>query len=261
MYCSTTRYIGLDYGDKTIGVSISSPSGQTAVGLTTLTRENPDHLRPSLQALKEIIKQHQATHIVLGYPLHLSGRESLRCTKTLDFKDKLNRYFKSIPVELWDERLSTQAVSRFFEGTKSQYKDNVDQMAAVYILQGFLDRAQNILKTQPTTMKERKKMEKEPNMDVNPEDATITLYDEDGDEIEMQILSSRILDDITYVMVVEAGDEDAEVMHFKLIDDGEEDTIFEFVDDEHEDFDRVFDLFQEDYKTLGIDVTDIEIEL
>jgi len=137
------RYMGLDFGDKTIGVSVSSPSGKVAVGITTLTRQEELALRSSLKALKLIIKEYGITNIVLGYPKHLDGRDSQRCEKTLAFKDKLNRYFKSMPVELWDERLSTRAVSRVFEGTRQQFEKHVDEMAAVYILQGFLDSKQS----------------------------------------------------------------------------------------------------------------------
>ena len=132
-------YLGLDYGDKTIGVSVSGPSGNVAVGLTTLTRQNETTLRPNLKELKAIIREYNVTTIILGYPKHMDGNDSPRCMKTLAFKDKLNRYFKSVPVELWDERLSTQAVSRVFEGKPSNYKKHVDEMAAVYILQGYLD--------------------------------------------------------------------------------------------------------------------------
>jgi len=258
MYCRNKqpvqkRYVGLDYGEKTIGVSISSPSGKVAVGITTLTRENATTLRPSLQSLKNIIREHSITNMVLGYPKYLDGGNSPRCAETLAFKEKLNRYFKSIPVELWDERLSTRAVSRTFEGKYSQYKQHVDEMAAVYILQGFLDKKNN--------MKENLDMEQDTKLQIDGDDATITLYDEEGNEVEMQILASRTDGDATYVLVVEEDDEDSEVLHFKLIEEGnDEDTIFEMVDEEHEDFERVFELFKEDYKTLGIDITEIELD-
>jgi len=224
------KYLGLDYGDKTIGVSVS-PNGTTAVGVTTLTRTDEAALRPSLKALKEIIKEYGITHIVLGYPLSLNGAESMRCQKTLEFKEKLNRYFKSISVELWDERLSTAAVTR--TSTKGDYKAKVDEMAAIYILQGYLDRRIN--------------MEQE---------NTIVLYDEDDNEITLQVLSSRKLNDVDYVLVADEGEDDAaEVLHFKLVDDGEE-TIFEMVDEEHEDFDAVLELFKDDYAELGIEIED-----
>ena len=104
-------------------------------------------------------------------------------------------------------------------------------------------------------------MEQDTKLQIDGDDATITLYDEEGNEVEMQILASRTDGDATYVLVVEEDDEDSEVLHFKLIEEGnDEDTIFEMVDEEHEDFERVFELFKEDYKTLGIDITEIELD-
>ena len=247
------RYMGLDFGDKTIGVSISSPSGKVAIGMTTLTRQDEISLRPNLKALKVIIRESGITDIVLGYPKHLDGRDSPRCNKTIAFKDKLTRYFKYIPVELWDERLSTRAVSRTFEGKRGSFKKHVDEMAAVYILQGFLDNL-NLRKRSESDMEQ-------PMFDSTGEDAIITLYDEDGNEVEMQVLASRQEGDSTYLLVVEEDeDEDSsEVILFKLIEDGDNDTIFEMVDEEHEDFDRVFELFKEDYAALGIEVEDFGI--
>jgi len=131
--------LGLDFGDKTIGVAVSSLNNKVALGLTTLRRTTPEALRPNLKELKKIIQEHKVTHILLGYPKHLHGEDSPRCLQTLEFKAKLERYFKSLTVELWDERLSTQAVTRTFEGNAKRYKQHVDEMAAVYILQGFLD--------------------------------------------------------------------------------------------------------------------------
>lgn len=137
-------YLGLDFGDKTIGVSVSSPNGRVAVGVTTLTRLTPDAIRSNLKELKSIIREYNVNEIVIGYPLHMDGGISHRAEKTLVFKQKLDRYFK-IPTHLWDERLSTRAVSRAFEGSlsnisdRSRFNKHVDEMAAAYILQGFLD--------------------------------------------------------------------------------------------------------------------------
>ena len=104
-------------------------------------------------------------------------------------------------------------------------------------------------------MEKDTKLEHEHEHEHEGDDNTIVLFDEDDNEIVMQILSSRQSpnSDATYVLVAEEGEDEAEVMHFKLIDDGD-DTIFELVDDEHEDFDMVFDLFKEDYKVLGIEL-------
>jgi len=241
-----SRFLGLDFGDKTIGVSVSGPGGKTATGITTLKRPDENAFRPSLKALKEIIREYGVTDIVLGYPKHLDGSDSPRCKKTLEFKDKLNRYFKSIPVQLWDERLSTRAVTRVFDGKRSRLKNHVDEMAAVYILQGYLDYRQGEIK-----------MDNEQVM-LPEDDNTIVLHDDEGNEITMEVLSSRTDNGATYLLAVEDG-EGAEVMIFRLIEDGDEDTIFELVEEDDDDFDHAFELFKEDFKTLGIEIDEIEL--
>jgi len=140
------RYIGLDFGDKTIGIAIGCPDGKVATGLETIRRTQPEMLRPSINRLGEIIKAYGITHIILGNPINMDGSQSPRADKTLAFRDKLKRNFKSKEIILWDERLSTQAVTRAFYTTKTgskkqheTYKSHVDEMAAVYILQGYLN--------------------------------------------------------------------------------------------------------------------------
>ena len=137
------RYIGLDFGDKTIGVALGSLDGRVATGLTTIRRTQPEALRPSIKHLGEIIATYGITHIILGHPINLDGSLSSRAIKTQAFREKLKRNFKSVEIILWDERLSTQAVTRAFyagEGKKRRetYDSHVDEMAAVYILQGYL---------------------------------------------------------------------------------------------------------------------------
>jgi len=143
-----TRYIGLDYGEKTIGVALGCPESRVATGLTTITRDHEVALRLSINQLREIITKYSITNIILGYPVHMDGSISPRAEKTMAFRDKLQRNFKSIKITLWDERLSTQAVTRaFYSDTKQRskkqretYRTHVDEMAAVYILQGFLSK-------------------------------------------------------------------------------------------------------------------------
>ncbi|MCL2404732.1 MAG: Holliday junction resolvase RuvX [Defluviitaleaceae bacterium] len=140
------RYIGLDFGDKTIGVALGCPDSRVATGLETIRRNLPEALRPSINRLREIIAAYNITHIVLGHPLNMDGSLSPRAVMTGNFRDKLQRNFKSLEIVLWDERLSTQAVTRAFatnttHGSKKRketYNLHVDEMAAVYILQGYL---------------------------------------------------------------------------------------------------------------------------
>ena len=128
-------FLGLDYGEKNIGVAVSI--NNIAIGLTTIRRTNPEAFKPVLKELKPITHEYKINGFVLGLPINLTGEHGIQAENTLYFKQKLEKYFKSIPVHLWDERLSTQAVLRL-SPDKKQIK-NKDEMAAVYILQGFLD--------------------------------------------------------------------------------------------------------------------------
>ena len=250
-------FLGLDFGDRTIGVAVSL-NGRVATGVSTIFRDSPDALRPSLKELKRIINEYKITHIVLGYPMHLDGRESPRCVKTLAFKEKLTRYFRSITVELWDERLSTAAVTRVFQGRREDYKKRVDEMAAVYILQGFLD---NYCANRRTLFRRRLMMsnEKDPiawdNID-NEEDHGVVIYTDDGDELPLQILASREGENCMYVLAVE--EDDTDVAHFKCVPGGEDEVIFELIDEDHEDFERVFEMFKDDYESLGIEFEEVK---
>ena len=229
-----SRYIGIDYGDTSIGIALSSPSGKTAYGHTTLRRKDPAAFKPVLKAIKGIIRENHVTHIVLGMPKLLNGDDGDRVGFTLLFKEKLIRFFKNKPVILWDERLSTKAVRRV---TKTNGK--IDEMAAVYILQGYLDKI-NMEEDMSDT-------------NIGSEEEGIVLVNDDGEEIPLQILTSREDDTGMYILAAEEND-DGEAAIFKCIPDGEEEIIFELVDGEHEDYAKVIELFKEDFETLGIDV-------
>ncbi len=137
---SIIRAMALDYGEKTIGVAISDPLAVTAQGLEVIFRDNEESIKKSIFRLKELIKQYDVSLIVLGYPKNLDNSISKRCEKTLLFKERLERNFKSIPVVLWDERLSTVGASRNLTHLSKKERDMViDKMAAVFILQGFME--------------------------------------------------------------------------------------------------------------------------
>ena len=92
--------------------------------------------------MAEIIKEYEVEKIVLGYPRNMDGSEGERCEKTMAYKQRLEKRFGGIPVELWDERLSTVAAQRFLHEADFDIKKSrgfIDKMAAVYILQGYLD--------------------------------------------------------------------------------------------------------------------------
>lgn len=139
------RIMGLDFGEKTIGVSLSDPFGWTAQGIETITRDREENIKASLKRIEDIINQYSVEEIVLGFPKNMNNTQGPRCEKTLAFKEKLESRFK-LPVYLHDERLSTVGAERVLlqaDVSRAKRKKVIDKMAAVYILQGYLDSKSN----------------------------------------------------------------------------------------------------------------------
>ena len=139
------RILGLDFGDKTIGVAVSDPFGWTAQGVEIIRRDNPMEFKKCMRRLAELVEQYQAVVIVLGYPKNLDGSEGDRCVKTNDFCDRIKKRFPKVEVILWDERFSTIAAERSLREVGLNHdkrKSVIDKMAAVHILQGYLDSKQ-----------------------------------------------------------------------------------------------------------------------
>lgn len=135
------RILGLDYGSVTVGVAISDELLLTAQPLMTIKREQENKLRRTLAKIEEITAQYSVDRIVLGFPKNMDDTLGERCEKTLVFKQMLERRI-GLPVVLWDERLTTWAADQDLEflGIKKQDRKKViDQAAAMYILQGYLD--------------------------------------------------------------------------------------------------------------------------
>jgi putative Holliday junction resolvase len=133
------RIIGLDYGDKTIGVAVSDGLGLTAQGITTIIRRN---IARDMEELKAYIEEYEVEEIVLGLPKNMDGTMGPRAEKTMAFAEKLRREL-GLPVELYDERLTTALVTKaLIEGdvSRAKRKKVVDMLAAQVILQGYLDR-------------------------------------------------------------------------------------------------------------------------
>lgn len=135
------RILGLDFGSKTVGVAVSDPLLLTAQGVEIVRRKAPGKLRQTLARLEELIQQYEVEQIVLGLPKNMNNTEGERCEKTREFKDMLEKR-TGLPVELWDERLTTVAADRAMMETgirRENRKEYVDEIAAVLILQGYLD--------------------------------------------------------------------------------------------------------------------------
>ncbi|WP_375767350.1 Holliday junction resolvase RuvX [Archangium gephyra] len=132
------RTLGLDYGTKTIGVAASDGLGLTAQTVTTIRRTN---LKADLAALKELVREYEADRFVVGLPLNMDGSEGPRAEATRKFVEALTEVL-GLPVELWDERLSTVAAQRTLleaDVSRAKRREVIDQMAAQFILQGWLD--------------------------------------------------------------------------------------------------------------------------
>lgn len=135
------RVIGLDFGSKTVGVAISDPLGVTAQGIEIIRRTSENKLRKTLARIEELIKEYGVDTIVLGLPKNMNNTLGDRAEKSLEFKGMLERR-TGLPVVMWDERLTTVEANRtLIEGNirRENRKQYVDQLAAVLILQGYLD--------------------------------------------------------------------------------------------------------------------------
>lgn len=135
------RIMGLDYGSKTVGVAVSDALGLTAQGIEIVRRKSENKLRQTLARIEEIAKEYGVEKIVLGFPKHMNNDIGERAEKSLEFKEMLERR-TGLPVVMWDERLTTVEADRTMMETgirRENRKEYVDMIAAVFILQGYLD--------------------------------------------------------------------------------------------------------------------------
>ncbi|WP_142414500.1 Holliday junction resolvase RuvX [Hathewaya massiliensis] len=135
------RILGLDIGDRTIGVSISDPLGFTAQGITTIRRRNEEY---DLEELKKICKEYSVEKIVSGLPKNMNGTIGPQGDKVREFAEKIRENL-NLEVIYWDERLTTVAANRAMleaDLSRKKRKKIVDKIASTYILQGYLDSKQ-----------------------------------------------------------------------------------------------------------------------
>ena len=136
------RIMGLDFGSKTVGVAVSDPLGITAQPIEIVRRKSENKLRQTLARIEELIREYQVTQLVLGLPKNMNNTLGERAEKSLEFKEMLERR-TGLSVVMWDERLTTVEANRaLMEGNvrREERGKYVDALAAVLILQGYLDR-------------------------------------------------------------------------------------------------------------------------
>ncbi len=136
---SVRRIVGFDVGDRRIGVAVSDPLGFTAQPLFTLHRTNH---RADMKAIARVFRKQDAVEAVVGNPLYMSGDQSPQAAKAQAFAEALRAEF-GVTVHLWDERLTTTEAHRHLDASGHaggrERRGIIDQVAAVLILQGFLD--------------------------------------------------------------------------------------------------------------------------
>ena len=135
------RIMGLDYGSRTVGVAVSDPLKITAQAVETITRKDENKLRRTCARIEELIDEYQVEKIVLGLPKHMNNDIGDRAEKSIEFGRMLERR-TGLEVVMWDERLTTVEAERTLIENKvrrENRKKYVDQIAAVFILQGYLD--------------------------------------------------------------------------------------------------------------------------
>ncbi len=137
------RIMSLDVGSRTIGVACSDALLMTAQGIETVRRTS---LEKDFNRLKEIIAEYEVHEIVVGMPKNMNGTKGERAEKTEEFVEKMKEVI-DLPVAFWDERLSTVMAERQLiaaDVSRKKRKSVIDKMAAVLILQGYLDRLQHM---------------------------------------------------------------------------------------------------------------------
>ena len=139
------RKMGLDFGSKTVGVAVSDPLQITAQGVEIVRRKSENKLRQTLARIEELIVEYEVDELVLGFPKNMNDTLGERAEKTQEFKDMLERR-TGLSVQLWDERLTTVAADKAMMEAgirREERKEHVDRIAAVFILQGYLDYLKN----------------------------------------------------------------------------------------------------------------------
>ena len=134
--------VGLDLGEKTIGIAVSDQSLIVATPLKTISREG---IKKDLIKLSEILKEYNLGGFVMGLPISLDGTENQQTSKVIKIADEIKNYF-DVPIDYFDERFSSDVIFKEMRKanlSRLKIKKKIDQQAAAYILQGYLEKHRN----------------------------------------------------------------------------------------------------------------------
>ena len=218
------RIMGLDYGSKTVGVAISDPLGITAQGIETITRKDENKLRKTCARIEALIEEYQVEKIVIGLPKHMNNDIGIRAEKSMEFAEMLKRR-TGLEVQMWDERLTTMEAERTLIESNIRREDRkkyIDKIAAVFILQGYLDSVR-------------------------------FTSDELQEETEFFVLEQTKLNGVSYILVTDSEEDDAECLILKDTSAEEEkESIYEIVEDEKE-LSAILKVFEELLEDIEIE--------
>jgi len=250
------RILGLDYGDKRIGVAISDAFGWSAHALETISRTNPIDHKSSIARIAQIAASNDVSIIALGYPKNMDNTEGIRCEKTLIFKRQMAHVMRDVQIILVDERLSSQSASRMINDLglsqkkrESYRKEHIDKTAAVFILQNYLDTVAN------TKREEDKIMSNDDFKDVNIDEIDlddeteincVVMTDEDGNDVEYVIIDEIEHNGNRYLVMIEADDDDddeAEAVIYKHAGEENDEVIYEEIDEK--EFESLLEILKE----------------
>lgn len=222
------RILGLDFGSKTVGVAVSDELLITAQGVEIVRRKSPSKLRQTLARIEEIIAEYKVDRIVLGYPKNMNNTEGERCEKTKEFGDMLARR-TGLEVIYWDERLTTVAADRSMMETgirRENRKEFVDEIAAIFILQGYLDYLSN--SRSQFFMQKIKFTDPQTN-----------------DVVEFAVEEETTLNGTRYLLVSEGEESgDCEAYILKEVSTKDEEVLYQMVEDDVE-FSAIAKVFSE----------------
>lgn len=237
------RIMGLDVGDKWIGVAVSDETRLIATALDPIRRQNLAH---DLAQIADLIPMWTIGQIVVGLPLNMNATIGPQAQKTLSFVERLKSVV-AIPVHTWDERLTTQQAERILierDVRRERRKAVIDGVAAGLILQAYLDHARMVRTREETHMADDKDLDAGISEE---EDEIITLTDDEGKEHEFVVVDVIEVTQKEYAILLPIDteeDEEAEAVILRLEKDADGDDVLVDIDSE-EEWEQVAQAYEE----------------